>query len=120
MALLPRGRLVFVLLAAVVAAIAVPAVTAAGEEWANESRHRGRAHTAPPAAAPAEPPSTAGLHASHGPAPAPGATSPHQGEEAPAPSPAAGEHSDGTAAAAPFAWPAALLAAAGVAAVMVV
>ncbi|CAL4901007.1 unnamed protein product [Urochloa decumbens] len=119
MALVPRDRLVFMLLAVVVVAIAVQAVTAAGEEWANKSRHRGRAHTAPPAAAPAEPPSTAGLHPSHGPAPAPAAT-PRQGAEAPAPSPAAGEHSDGTAAAVPFAWPAALLAAAGVAAVMVV
>ena len=123
MALLPRGCLAFMpllLLAAVIAAIAVPAVAAAGTEWANEEHHRGRRSHSAPAAAPAEPPSTQRLYPSHGPAPAPGATATApQGAEAPAPAPEAGDHSDG-AAAVPVAWPVAVLAAAGVAAVMMV
>ena len=78
MALLPRGCLAFMpllLLAAVIAAIAVPAVAATGTEWANEEHHRGRRSHRAPAAAPAEPPSTERLYPSHGPAPAPGGTS---------------------------------------------
>ncbi|PUZ65772.1 LOW QUALITY PROTEIN: hypothetical protein GQ55_3G251200 [Panicum hallii var. hallii] len=113
MALLPRGCLVLMpllLLAAVIAA------AAAGTEWVNEGHHRGHRSHRTPAAAPAVPPSTQGLYPPHG--PAPGATSP-QGAEAPAPAPEAGDHSDG-AAAVPVSWPVALLAAAGVAAVMMV
>ncbi|KAJ1263114.1 hypothetical protein BS78_09G160400 [Paspalum vaginatum] len=115
MALLPSGRVVFVMPLLLVAAVAAVAVTspAAGldlERWAREGCHRGRSssHEAPSPAPAVEPPSTPGLH----PTPAPG-TAP---AAAPAPAPDAADHSDG-AAAAPLAWPAVLL---GAAAVMIV
>ncbi|KAL6610298.1 hypothetical protein ACP70R_040267 [Stipagrostis hirtigluma subsp. patula] len=104
MALVPRGCWVF--LALVVAALAVSAV---------EGHNHGARSAAAPSPAASYPPGGRAPAPSSG-GPATGTASP-PGAEAPAPSPAAAEHSEGAAVEA-FAWPAALLGAAGVAAVM--
>ncbi|KAI5019281.1 hypothetical protein ZWY2020_044169 [Hordeum vulgare] len=114
----PGTRMVFLSMLVVVAGLAVPAVRAVGDaRWANHGHHR----RAPPV--PAAPPS------SPGPAPAPAPTggaaaaSPSSGTSAPAtsspaPSPAA-ESKSAAAAFLPLAWPAVVVGAAAVSAVMI-